>query len=389
MRFIAIAIVSSALLLMGCVPSDVPSMAPDGNQIVCVQSAEPAVQQDGKRAKPEHTLVLVNLTSASATPIQVDAKWEVMGAAWIGDRLVVGASEPLAQPTSGGPSRRAVIFFYDTATKALSPTGMSWDIESLPTLGSFKGKPAWFTIDDKRKATLIFSADGQQELGSLPGRREPAGGNWRTRILSKEKSEPLTTDLIGVEISDGDGVVACMVPESEIAKACTRQARQPELCVMSPDGARVVMAFNTETIFRQAETEYTFGMFDVANGKLLFAGGSNALRGVPLIDRESIIVVEAEDRNRKPVEFTSAPPRLQPSSKPVLVRHTKAGREILSRIPIDEATDSVSCYAFTPDRAQCILQVAGPNPRLVIMPVAKDVALGQCRQIPLLRDLGK
>jgi hypothetical protein len=369
--------------LTACMPSDVPVMSPDGKYILCLETEKLAEDADAKTT-PDKSLIVINMSDLSAKKIELDKKWSLDCATWIGNQIVLNAAEP-RPPSSinvGGPTHKLAVLLLDPSTNVLSVTAMPASMGTLPFVGKYKHESTLLAIDDEKKITRVFSLDGKVELGSLPFEAESAGHGWMIRVEAKAEREPMTTDLIAIHVYDQNCEEKCAIAADEIAKACTRQARRPELAVVSSDGAKLLLAFSTETIFRQAATDYTFGVFDLATGNLLYSDGSNALHGVPLVDPESVTVIEAEGRNRRTVEFSSSPVD-QPSGKIVLARHTAAGREVLTPIPIDGEGDQAKLYSFTPDGASCIIQVEGPRPRLLIMPVAKDVTLDKCREIPL------
>jgi hypothetical protein len=369
--------------LTACMPSDVPVMSPDGKYVLCLETEKLAEGADAKTT-PDKSLILITMSDLSAKKIELDKKWSLDCAAWIENRIILNAAEP--RPPSSisvdGPTHKLAVLMLDPSTKSLSVTAMPASMGTLPFVGKYKDESTLLAIDDQKKMIRVFSLDGKVELGSLPFEADSAGHGWMIRVETKAEREPMTTDLIAIHVYGPNCEETCTITAEEIAKACTRQARSPELAVVSSDGAKLLLAFSTETIFRQAETDYTFGMFDLASGKLLYSDGSNALHGVPLVDSDSVTAIEAEDRNRRTVEFTSFPVD-QPSGKIVLARHTAAGREVLSSVPIDGVGDQAQLYSFTPDGSSCIIQVEGPKPRLLIMPVAKDVTLDKCREIPL------
>src|SRR5206468_7222339 len=105
-----------------------------------------------------------------------------------------------------------------------------------------------------------------------------------------------TRDLREVQVLDDAGNQACRITAEAIAPACHRNPRMPVAARLAADKSVVALVFGTDTIFRNHERKYTFGVYSVQNGELLWGGGSDSMDGVPLVSREDAWSIELVDR---------------------------------------------------------------------------------------------
>ena len=117
-------------------------------------------------------------------------------------------------------------------------------------------------------------------------------------------------------------------------------------------------------------------------------GGSNALRGLPVMIGDAIYALEARSREIFSGKRTvaalgeGAAPRSEPTSEVVLARHTAAGRSVVLDLPLQK-TDRAARYSSSADSKSFVLLVEGNAPRLLLVPIGEKVAAPDLREFPL------
>jgi len=159
---------------------------------------------------------------------------------------------------------------------------------------------------------------------------------------------------------------------------------------VSGDHTRLLLGFDTETIFRRHAHEYTHGVFEIKTGKLLWHGSSNALRGLPVFVGDKVFALEAKSRKiyigERTIAAVAEPPRetSQPTSEIVLAEHSKEGRRVIVQLPLKKG-EKGNRYSASPDRKRFVLQVEAERPRLLIVPIRENVTEKDITEVPLRR----
>ena len=370
----------AALLLCACDPNDVPRLSPDCRYIAVLDDL-------GKDRKKDVVRVgIFDITKGEWRHYDLPERWSAGGLVWAGPRLLIEADRPKAiKPEKEGEPTHDVLFWVlDPATGKFHNTEPKPRIFTTPFMGTWKGKSCLFMGDPERQVTDIYTLPDISRVEALDYQVEAAGDGWLMRVLEKEDGG----NILGIEVLDSVGSKVCNISTEEISKACHRGARKPECARVSSDGKQIVLGFDTTTIYRQAHTEYTYGVFSLSNGKLVWKGGSNALHGIPVMIGEAIFVLEAKSRNIYTGDRTLAaigegrPPRSQPTSEVVLARYTPAGREVVLELPLKK-TDRAARYSASADGKTFVLLVEGEAHRLLVVPIGPKVALEDLREYPI------
>jgi hypothetical protein len=197
-------------------------------------------------------------------------------------------------------------------------------------------------------------------------------------------------EIIGVDLFNPEGKHICRINQDDIGKASYRGPRAPICGVISTNFQSILLGFETGTIFRKHSHEYTFGVYDTKNGRLLWRGNSNALKGIPVMETDKIFALEAKNRNIYTGDQTiaaiggSANPQSEPTSEIVLVKHTKEGRIVICDIPLRD-NEKANKYSSSQDQKNFVLVTEGNSPRLLIIPIhektqSKDILAIQLKQ---------
>jgi hypothetical protein len=265
--------------------------------------------------------------------------------------------------------------------------------------GTFKGHRCLFVprvLDDHSNRTDIYDLADLSSLGKLDFAADTTGdggyfrvvrGNleqelvrggpesdWIRQAIPPDKQTYTAPDsLISIEVYDAAGKKVVTLVRDEIGKACFGDPRGTELGWTSADGSLILLAFGTGTIFRPHKTEYTFGVFDLKTGALVWKGDSNALRGEPVFSRDAIYALENKDR----------PTEKNHGTEVFLVRHTpKEGRKLILQVPL-KAGETGGTYGRSPDGKTFVLQTEGAAGRLLLVPIGPDTKAGDIKEIPL------
>jgi len=393
-------------MLPGCLPDDMPSYTPDGKQIVLVANT-PAAETKA--------LWVCDLERRTTVPHFAPDRWQVESARWFGDQLWILCSrdegvrkdkdtgKDVMDEKTGKPARDIKMMWsrFDIKTNRFmdgSPriTSESW---VSPFVAGREGKPVLFvpTMPDKPPA----HGKSQFNIYALPELKKPttvktndtlpAGKVWSISFTETDpykgvdKFEGLTTNLAEVDVFDDKGRKTCAIPAATIAPICHGgKARFPAYALVSNDASVMVMAFDTETIFRRHPRKYTFGVFETKTGKLLWSGASDSLRGTPLVTKDSIWTLEYKDRKvytgeRTPAAMFEGPQREAPADGFVLVRHLpgKKPTEFGAReeILVQSLGEGYKITQFAPDAKgnNFLVAVDGNQPKLLAVPIRSSI----------------
>ena len=162
----------------------------------------------------------------------------------------------------------------------------------------------------------------------------------------------------------------------------------------------ILMVFDTKTVFRRSEHKYTFGVFGVRDGKLLWAGGSNSYLGTPLVKPREVWTLEMVGRDVDTGDRTAAallerPAEDSPARRFALVRLTPGGkadrsrakRQIIFGYDLGKGF-SAGEFAPSPDRSQFLLTVNGATPKLLFIPIGQGTTPADMIAVPLVGPKG-
>ncbi len=371
-----LALAAAVALLPACDPETVPRYSADGREV--------AFLRDGDPEKGPAAVGVADLASGKLRSFALPERWSASGLVWAGSRLLIFSTRPTDKlDKKGKPVLESASWLLDPATGAVERSGIDYILGGRPFHGIHHGTRCLYVPEMER--LRILELPGLKERAVLPIRVEHAGDGWMLVEEGREAQGGLTRELVAVRILDPEGKEAGRIPREEVAKASYRDARSPECARVSEDHRRVLLGFDTSTIFRQADAEYTFGVFDLQTGKHLFGGKSNALQGIPVLLGEAVYVLEAKARNIYTGErgvgsmFGGGPPRSEPTSDVVLARHDKDGRRAILELPLGK--DKATRYSASDDRSRFVLQVDGPAPRLLLIPIAAAVTADQVKEL--------
>jgi hypothetical protein len=226
-----------------------------------------------------------------------------------------------------------------------------------------------YTFPDLRKTTI------HEHLDLLP-----AGHGWNARVQSRENGP--TRDIVSVQAEDPSGKVAAMISGEEMKPACFRDARFPKLARIAQDQSVIALAFDTETLFRRHARKYTFGVFEIKTGKLLWAGGTDSMDGVPIVKRDEAWTIELVDRKvylgeRTFMDNSETPD--PPKDHFQLVRHRpgdEAGqwagkRDVILTCELEKGSE-VRDFAPSPDGSHFLVSTNAVHPQLLFVPIRAD-----------------
>lgn len=351
------------LILSACDPTDVPRFSPDGSRAAVLLNAG----RDPK--KDTIPFAVLDVEKKTWKTWELPERWSADGLLWAGPRLLIEASRPKAEPPAekGKPTHDTRFWVLDPASGTFQGTDLK-PFSLAPTFtGTWQGRLCLFLHDPEEEKTRILSVTELKLVDALPFEVQGAGDGWLVRAHEKG----------GVDLLDGNGKMLRSIPAEEIEKACHRQARKPVCARVSSDGRHLLLGFDTDTVFRQAATEYTYGVFSVADGRLAWKGGSNNLRGMPVMTGDAVYALEAKSRAIHTGERTAgsmfgSAPKSEATSEVVLARHSAAGRTVVLDVPL-KAPDKATRYSVSADGRRFILLVEGPAPRVLVIPVGEAV----------------
>ncbi len=373
-------IVLACAFLLGCDPNDVPRLSPDGKYIVLLDDL-------GKGGEKNLIQVaILDMKSNRWTRHSLPEGWSANGVSWVDSKLLINALRPKKDEVpKGEPTHDMSCWLLNLDSGKFSETTLTPHIVLTPFVGKHKGSACLYFPDMKSKGTKILSLQDLSEVEALPLELQGAGDGWFVHSLSKEGHKGVTKESVGIDVFNQDGERVCQISAEEIAKACSRGVRFPQCVRISDDHKKLVLGFETSTTFRKYPAEYTFGVFDLSIGKLLWRGDSNGLHGLPVMIGDAVFALEAKSRNRPAVEGMLRPTdesRSQPTSEVVLARHTREGRSVVLGLPLQKG-DLAARYSTSPDRGTFVLLVEGENPRILLVPAHDRLEAKDVHDLPL------
>jgi|GEM_PF-2156504 len=414
MRAISLSLVLVCLVVSGCDPEQAPRFSPDGKKIALLVPSGHLESEEADE-KPKDVAVLT-VASGELVVYPLPDQWDADGIKWWGEKLIIWGSRLIKTPDASTPKGKKYDLTYWLLTpEAEEGEGRYVDMHIMPHIalapftGRFAGRACIYVQDMDSQTTKTFALDGAAESGTLPYEVEGAGDGWMIREVMAEATRPLIEgehtqwildslpedkrtrtreELVGVDVFNPDATRVIRISREEIGKASYREPRGPICARISDDHRRLLLGFDTSTIFRQHPFEYTFGVYDIKTGKLLWHGSSNALRGLPVFVGDSIYALEAKSQEIYTGERTVAalvapvPPRGEPTSEIVFARHTQDGRKVILQLPLKK-TEKATLYSASEDRSKFVLYVESKHPRLLIVPIGDSVALEDIISLPI------
>ncbi len=379
----------AALTCAGCVPTDMPAYSSDGKLIALSLKQSSGLE-----------LWTYDVTAKKARFHPMPDKWEFMSAQWLGSRLCVVCSRNVSEPKADKADTAASRPAHKTASRVeylfaefdlqrnrflgasiklhealglnpwkLGPFVAGFDQEHFLYVPRQKGEPSLYSIRDLKKVKKT----------ARPGHR-PAGRGWSVRVSSDEDGREHE-----VEVFDKTGKKTCKIVHQALSRAAYRGGREPRYARVSRDGKVLLLAFTTETIFRNHPYKYTFGVFETKTGELLWTGSSDSMVGTPIVKEDEFWTIEMVGRKvytgDKAFNLGGRIPDA-PLTRFVMARHFPNEKKPISLINMrvevithDLGEGSVvSQFAPSPDESQFLLAVSGKKPRLMFIPVRKKVA---------------
>lgn len=413
-RNILVGFAAGGLLLMGaCLPQGMPGYSPDGKTIAVVTKRKDA--RDG-------ALWLYDVQAKTARAHAMPDGWSLNSAKWLGDKLWVvcqrdagqkkdpKTGKPVIDKKTGKPVRvtRTVFAEFDPRTNALSAKRrLAMTFWTVPFLAGYEGKPALFSANPRdntpadKMAYDVLSFPQLKKLATVEQPRTlPVAHGWVLREVSKASADGMTSDLVATEVVDGKGRKIATMSAAEIAPACFRGVRSPVYARLSADKTVILMVFGTKTIFRRYKHKYTFGVFGVRDGKLLWAGGSDSCFGTPVIKPREVWTLEMVGRDVDTGDRTAAallekPVEDPPARRFALVRLTPGGkagysgakRQIVFACDLGKGF-SAGEFAPSPDRSRFLLTVNGATPKLLFIPIGQETTPADVSAVPLVGPRG-
>jgi len=307
---------------------------------------------------------------------------------------------------TGKPVRvtKTVFAEFDPRTNTLSAKRrLAMTFWSMPFLAGYEGKLALFSAnprDSTPVGKIAYDVLSFPQLKKLATVEQPSmlsvGHGWLLREVSKVRPDGMTSDLVSTHIFDDKGQETVTISAAEIAPACYQGVRSPVYARLSADKTVILMVFDTETILRRLKHKYTFGVFGIRDGKLLWAGGSDSFFGTPVVKPREVWTLEMVGRNVYTGERTVAalverPVKDPPARRFALVRLTPGGkanysggkRKIVFVCDLGKGL-SAGEFAPSPDRSRFLLTVNGPTPKLLFIPIGQDTTSADTSTVPLV-----
>ena len=278
---------------------------------------------------------------------------------------------------------------------------------SIPFLAGYEGKLALFSANPRDSTPVgkiaydVLSFGQLKKLATVEQSETlPLGHGWALREVSKVRPDGMTSDLVVTEVVDDKGRKIATMSAAEIAPACYRGVRSPAYARLSADKTVILMVFSTDTIFRRYKHKYTFGVFGIRDGKLLWAGSSDSCLGTPVVKPREVWTLEMVGRNvwtgeRTAAALTEKQVEDPPARRFALVRLTPGGkvnysggkRKIVFVCDLGKGL-SAGEFAPSPDRSRFLLTVNGPTPKLMFIPIGQGTTSADTSTVPLVRPGG-
>jgi hypothetical protein len=386
-----------------------PSYSPDGKTIAVVTKLKDA--RDG-------ALWLYNVQTKTARAHRMPDGWRLNSAKWLGDKLWVvchrdagpkkdpKTGKPVIDKKTGKPVRVTKTIFaeFDPQTNALSAKRrLPMTFWTVPFLAGYEGNPALFSVNLKvdtptgKTAYDVLSFPQLKKLATVEQPKTlPVGYGWTLRAVSKDAADGMTSDLVATEVVDDEGRKLTTISAAEIAPACYGGVRSPVHARLSADKTVILMVFSTETIFRRLKHKYTFGVFGIRDGKLLWAGGSDSCFGTPVVKPREVWTLEMVGRDVYTGERTVAalvekPVKDPPARRFALVRltpgekanYSSVKRQIVFVCDLGKGL-SAGEFAPSPDRSRFLLTVNGTTPKLLFIPIGQGTTSADVSAAPLV-----
>jgi len=371
------------LALPGCPPTETPGYSPDGKTIALV-ATDPSTKRNA--------VWIYDIQQQVARAHHVPADWNVTNVQWIGPQLWV---ECMRTVTTG---EQAILCPFDPkrdefaeAPRIVRRSLLAGSIRFA--IAAHAGTPALFVESDDPEQHEIYTFNNPHPM-LVQGRLDvlSAGGGWSVQPLFTANGA--TADLREVVVSDATGAKRCTISATQIALACHRNARTPRAARVSRDEKVVALAFDTETIYRNHPRKYTFGVFSAETGQLLWAGGSDSMDGVPLVQRDQLCTIELVGREvyvgEKPFNLGGGEPADPPKHRFALVRHqpgktsSQADGQRTVMFEYDLGNESfIQSFAPSPDGSQMLVAVSGARPRLLFVPIKADAGAADAKSVEL------
>jgi len=304
---------------------------------------------------------------------------------WSGDRIHLSGERPLNEPREDGRKIEVRHWLLDTrlalpqALVALDTTACHLSHE--PFIGGPDNQPKLFLPDIDSGQTHVIELETLKRAKPLPYEAIGIGHGWWMRIVSREDKktqEIVVPEIVAVEVYDTAGRRAVRIDRSALSQGTfDARPRFPLCACISPDGSRLLIAFETDTIFRRHSHEYTFGVYSVKTGRLEWKGSSNALRGWPAFLGDSVYLLEAKERTIYTGERTAgallepSEPTSEPVSAIVLSKHTSTGRQVIRDVQLKEG-EKATRYMPSDDLSRIVLQTEGYHFRFLLIPLRDD-----------------
>lgn len=366
------------LCLLGCDPDDMPAYTPDGKTVI-------ALAHD---AKGENVLWTCDVATGAAHAHRVPDGGTLFEARRFGDQIWLVCDRPV-QP--GGKETVREIKRFDLNRKeflAVPPelSGVQL-VKMVP--GVLEGKKCLF-VGKPNEEQHVYSFAELNELKD-PKRPDslndpkPAGGFWTLGMQWPTKPNPDPNTPSGIERYDlfnPDGKRVCSITRQETLKVGDRARFYNGV----PGCARVSQKGDVLMLALGNQGNYDFGVFDTANGALLWKGQAGACcPGTPLVRRMEVWTFDAA---RKPLPATgpaSATTAPKGEYQDALIRYTpgpdgKPGlREEILQLP----SDLSGPFAPSPDGSHFVMVVNGNPSRLLFIPIRQGVTAKDVRVVEL------
>lgn len=351
---------------LGCEPDDVPRYAPDGKSVLAMISTGEV---------DEMMPVVVAIDSGQVTELALPKEWSALGSQWSGDRVLVRAKVE---------TKKEVAYWLLDPKQRQQPRRLLANVSPASSFqGVFKGEPCIFlgatSGNEGEFATLVLSRNDLSQVASLPYQVNHAGHGCLTRTQMRIANEAAgTKEIVSLQVIDENLELIGEISREEIGKACFRGPRVPQCVRVSRDKKQILLGFDTSTIFRRHTHDYTFGVFALPGGQLLWSGNSNALCGSPVFRNGVIYALEAKSKDSTTIEFAGRSPGM-PVGNVVLAAHAKSGRKVVLEIPMDGET--ATRYSASPNGESFVLQTEGEKPTLMLIPIRDRVGAQEVKRI--------
>lgn len=242
------------LVCLGCEPTDVPRISPDGKHAALLL---PPAEAGGPTA-----VGIVRLDDGTLARHALPEGFTAMGVVWAGGDLLVEVGALARDQKAEGPSNLEAVarpfWILRLADGAFSETSVPTHLSLAPFVGVYKGESALYAPEMVSDRTKIFSLPDLKELGALEFPAVGAGDGWYVRIVEGTVERQLvpggkeadwireslpedartrkSEEMIAVEVYNPQGEKVATLERDEIAKASYRGPRSPMCARVSPDG---------------------------------------------------------------------------------------------------------------------------------------------------------